>query len=321
MYTKNKLFLLIILYISIITSSEARNEEIKLLIKQGTFSKALILAEEHLTKNPDEIRTLFLKGIILANMNRPKKSASIFISLTKKHPELPEPYNNLAVIYAANGEYDKAEEALRNAINTHPSYAVAHQNLGDIYAKMASQAYNKILQLHSNEQEVKKNSPKNLAMIGALNSAPKLTDDKKEIKPDLIVAKLEPRPTTILKPLFDEKATRKAVRISVDRWKNSWSSKDIDNYIKSYSAKFIPPNNLNRSKWQEQRRIRLNQPKYIKISLDNLKINILSKDMASVKFLQIYQSDNYTDRVKKQLTLNKIGETWLISKEESSQVR
>ncbi|NDB75524.1 MAG: hypothetical protein EB141_07760 [Verrucomicrobia bacterium] len=33
------------------------------------------------------------------------------------------------------------------SIRTHPSYATAHENLGDIYAKMASQAYDKALQL------------------------------------------------------------------------------------------------------------------------------------------------------------------------------
>jgi hypothetical protein len=33
------------------------------------------------------------------------------------------------------------------AIRTHPSYATAHENLGDIYAKLASQAYDRALQL------------------------------------------------------------------------------------------------------------------------------------------------------------------------------
>ena len=33
------------------------------------------------------------------------------------------------------------------AIRTHPSYAIAYENLGDVYAKLASQAYDKALQL------------------------------------------------------------------------------------------------------------------------------------------------------------------------------
>ena len=51
------------------------------------------------------------------------------------------------MLYASQGQYDKARAALEMAIRTHPSYATAHENLGDIYAKMASQAYDKALQL------------------------------------------------------------------------------------------------------------------------------------------------------------------------------
>src|SRR3972149_4567020 len=64
-------------------------------------------------------------------------------------PALPEPYNNLAVIYAAQGQYEKARAALEQSIRTHPSYATAYENLGDVYAKLASQAYDKALQLDS----------------------------------------------------------------------------------------------------------------------------------------------------------------------------
>ena len=47
---------------------------------------------------------------------------------------------DLAVLYAGRGEYEKARESLEMAIRTHPSYATAHENLGDVYAKLASQA-------------------------------------------------------------------------------------------------------------------------------------------------------------------------------------
>src|SRR4029077_13377674 len=70
-----------------------------------------------------------------------------FTSLTEDYPELPEPYNNLAVLYASKGKYDKPRNPLARAIRTHPSDAIAHENLGDVYAKMASEAYDKALQL------------------------------------------------------------------------------------------------------------------------------------------------------------------------------
>ena len=257
-------------------------------------------------------------------MDRLKESEAVFIGLTEKHPELPEPYNNLAVVYAASGDYDKAEEALRMAINTHPSYATAHENLGDIYAKMASQAYNNALKLDSNNQETKEK----LSMISDLISAPgpavvvaqktEVTSDKTKIKSEPALAKFEPEPTAILEPPFDKEAARKEVRTAVNSWANAWSAKDVDNYVKSYSAKFVPPNKLSRSNWQEQRRIRLSKPRYIKVILDNVRIEILSQDLALVRFVQTYQSDSYKDQVNKQLLLNKVDGAWLISKEESS---
>ena len=89
----------------------------------------------------------FLKGLILTEQNKPNDAIKVFTDLSQDYPELPEPYNNLAVLYASQGQYDKARNSLEMAIRTHPSYATAHENLGDIYAKMASQAYDKALQL------------------------------------------------------------------------------------------------------------------------------------------------------------------------------
>ncbi|HSW19011.1 MAG TPA: tetratricopeptide repeat protein, partial [Ramlibacter sp.] len=62
-------------------------------------------------------------------------------------PELPEPYNNLGVLYAAQNQNDKAREALEMAVRNNPAYATAHENLGDIYARMAAQSYARTMQL------------------------------------------------------------------------------------------------------------------------------------------------------------------------------
>ena len=89
----------------------------------------------------------FNKGLILTEQKKTADAIQIFSSLSEEYPDLPEPYNNLAVLYASQGQYEKAREALEAAIRTHPSYSTAHENLGDIYAKMASQAYGKAFQL------------------------------------------------------------------------------------------------------------------------------------------------------------------------------
>ena len=117
------------------------------LFRGGQQAQALERVDNFLKGNPKDARGRFLKGLILTEQGKPADAIKIFTGLTEDYPELPEPYNNLAVLYASQGQYDRARGALEMAIRTHPSYATAHENLGDIYAKMASQAYDKALQL------------------------------------------------------------------------------------------------------------------------------------------------------------------------------
>ena len=121
--------------------------EVQRLIKQGQYPQALEKVDAYLSNKPKDAQGRFLKGLIYTEMNKPAEAISVFTKLTEDYPELPEPYNNLAVLYAQQKQYDKARTALEMAIRTHPSYAIAYENLGDVYAKLASQAYDKALQL------------------------------------------------------------------------------------------------------------------------------------------------------------------------------
>ncbi len=103
-----------------------------------------------LAQKPRDAQMRFFKGLILTEQGKTNDAIAVFLHLTEDYPELPEPYNNLAVLYASQGDYEKARASLEMAIRTHPSYATAHENLGDVYAKLASQAYDKALQLDSN---------------------------------------------------------------------------------------------------------------------------------------------------------------------------
>ncbi|WP_371324865.1 tetratricopeptide repeat protein [Dechloromonas sp. ZY10] len=123
--------------------------DVQRLIKQGQYPQALEKVDAYLASRPKDAQGRFLKGLIYTEMNRAGDAIAVFTKLTEDYPELPEPYNNLAVLHAQQKQYDKARSALEMAIRTHPSYAIAYENLGDIYAKLASQAYDKALQLDS----------------------------------------------------------------------------------------------------------------------------------------------------------------------------
>ena len=124
--------------------------EITQLLKTGKAAEALVKADQRLAANPRDPQLRFLRGVAQADSGKQSDAVATFTKLTEEYPELPEPYNNLAVLYANQNQLDKARTALEMAIRTNPSYATAQENLGDIYAKLASQAYNKALQLDTN---------------------------------------------------------------------------------------------------------------------------------------------------------------------------
>lgn len=126
--------------------------DVQRLMKQGQMPQALEKADAYIATKPKDAQGRFLKGLILTEMGRTADAIAVFTKLTEDFPELPEPYNNLAVLYAQQKQYDKARTALEMAIRTHPSYSIAHENLGDVYAKLASQAYDKALQLDSSNR-------------------------------------------------------------------------------------------------------------------------------------------------------------------------
>jgi Flp pilus assembly protein TadD len=125
---------------------------IKKLLRGAQYEKALPRLNSFLKENPEHAEARFLKGLVLAEEGRADDAQEVFLELTGDYPDLPEPHNNLAVLYAAKGDYAQARDSLLVAITTHPGYATAHENLGDIYARMAGIAYGKALEIDAENQ-------------------------------------------------------------------------------------------------------------------------------------------------------------------------
>src|SRR3954463_11450118 len=207
------------------------------LFRQGQFDKAMERVNSYLASRPKDARGRFLKGLIVTEQNKPAEAIKVFTSLTEDYPELPEPYNNLAVLYASQGQYDKARKSLEMAIRTHPSYAIAHENLGDVYAKMASEAYDKALQLDRGNAAAQTK----LAMIKDLFSG------------SVVPGKGSPEPVTEpgapatasttppVKPATPPKADSEAVLAAVNGWAKAWSHKNADDYLGYYAPGFQVP--------------------------------------------------------------------------------
>jgi tetratricopeptide (TPR) repeat protein len=125
------------------------------MIRAGDLAKALDTIDQHLKTDAENVQGLFLRGVVLAEMKRIPAAIDAFTSLIARHPQLPEPYNNLAVLHAANGQLNKAREALEQAIANNPQNALVHENLGDVYARMAAELYQRAITLDPTDRNAR----------------------------------------------------------------------------------------------------------------------------------------------------------------------
>ena len=121
--------------------------DVNQLLHSGKYAEALAKADQYIAAKPRDPQMRFLKGVVQTESGRTADAIATFTQLTQEYPELPEPYNNLAVLYAGRNEFDKARASLEAAVRANPSYAIAHENLGDVYAKLAEVSYAKAQQL------------------------------------------------------------------------------------------------------------------------------------------------------------------------------
>jgi len=328
-------------------------QEAQQLLKQGQVDRALERVDQYLKSKPKDARGRFLRGILLTEQNKPNDAIRVFTELTQDFPELPEPYNNLAVLHASQGQYDKARAALEMAIRTHPSYATAHENLGDIYAKMASQAYDKALQLDKGNQgaQTKLNLIKDLfsnqrppkAAVARTESTPKATPapapvqtpapaaatpSKPVAAPAVAVATAaapapaakEPAKAAPKEPLKEAAKVapagdENAVITAVERWASAWSNNDVEGYLARYAASFKTPDGEPRKAWEAERRARIAKPRKIEVKIEAPKVTFKDANTASVNFRQHYRSNSFKASAGKTLIMIKSGDKWLIQQE------
>jgi Flp pilus assembly protein TadD len=137
-------------------------------IRDGEYVTALAKIDAVLAGEPRNPQARFLKGVVQTDTGETDAAVAMFQGLIEDYPELPEPYNNLAVIWAQQGQYEKARRALELALLTRPDYAIAHENLGDVYTRLASVEYDRALTL----DKTNKSAQTKLALVRELFAVP-----------------------------------------------------------------------------------------------------------------------------------------------------
>ena len=289
-------------------------QEINQQFRKGDLNDALDRANRYLAKNPKDAQARFLKGLILADQGKTNDAITVFTGLTEDYPELPEPYNNLAVLYASQSKYEEAKNALEMAIRTHPSYATAHENLGDIYAKMASIAYDKALALDNKNAAAQTKLALIQDMIGGgqprkpATAKPVAAASAKPVAAVARVAAADPSPVS-------PAPANAGIEAAITRWAQAWSARDVDAYLAAYASDFTA-DGMTRANWEAQRRARITAPKSIEVQISDLKIE-QQGDTASATFRQAYRSDRLNSTVTKTLKLALQNGQWRIVGETS----
>ena len=317
-------------------------QEVSRLLKQGQHAQALEQVDKYLSGKPKDAQGRFLKGLILSEMNKPNDAIVVFSKLTEDYPELPEPYNNLAVIYAQQKQFEKAKQALEMAIRTHPSYATAHENLGDIYARLASQAYDKALQIDSSNAsaQTKLSTIRDLMSVsgrpaGAKPGKPAVVAAAEPAKPVETVKPVEPvkavEPVKVAEPVKPAEVAKPAaaatkpetkpagdaaaeVAKAIDGWLTAWSKKDVKGYLSYYARDFQTPSGESRAGWESERAKRINKPGAIQVGHEGLRVTV-DEDTATAKFRQHYKSASLKTGTNKVVILVRRDGRWLIQQE------
>lgn len=121
--------------------------EVQRLQKAGQTSQALARADAYIAQRPNDPQMRFVKAGVLSATGQTEQAQALLLQLTQDYPELPEPWNNLAVLHASQGRLDEAQQALENALRINPAYATALENLGDVRVRQAASAYQRARQL------------------------------------------------------------------------------------------------------------------------------------------------------------------------------
>jgi len=317
--------------------------DVQKLLAAGKNAEALQKADQFLTAKPRDPMMRFLRGISLSQAGRAPEAITAFTKLTEDYPELPEPFNNLAVLYAQQGQYDKARNALEMAIRTNPSYATAYENLGDVYAKLASQAYSKALQIDTRSAVAPKLAmirdlfPKERNQIAVASAAPTPspapapapaakpapaptpTPAPAPVPAPAPAAKPAPAPVPAPTPApapakqeSTDSAAERDVASAVRAWAEAWSRKDMGDYFGAYAKDF--DGGKSRKAWEQERRERITGKRNISVKISGLKVSV-NGNKATAQFRQEYKADNLSVSSGKRLDLVRNGGNWVIVKE------
>lgn len=301
------------------------------LAAQGRHGDALRAVERVLADDPESADALFLRGVVLAGAGREEEAQEVFLDLTRRYPQYPEPFNNLAVLFAQSGDYERSVKVLKRALQTHSSYGTAYDNLTKVYGKLASRAYDRAL---GQESSAPSAGPA-LELLADLDASADPLEGgtmtmaargDREVEPSRVLPSepiAEPAPKIVVaepvapivpsEPIVEFDAA--GVIAMVRAWAQAWSDQRGADYIGFYSRSFVPEGGGSRAAWERQRAERIRRPRFIEVTVESVGVRQIGDGQAQARFDQSYRSNRFNDRVSKTLDLVWEADGWKILRE------
>lgn len=262
----------------------AAEEDPALVVQQAIEQGHLSQAEQLLNNEAlSEFQKGYLSGWLRLKQNNTDEALTIWQSLRERFPTSLELGNNLAVLLMQKRRFDEAQQVLEKTLHADRQVSKALDNLNKIYSYQAQQAYNNVF---------------------------------RRIEPQVPngtwLALTEKSDVAVVEASFAEVDE---VVAAIEHWRQAWSNKQVEGYLRAYDDAFVPPNGQSLSAWKNARKRSLTSPRFIDVFLSDIVVTPLADDLVRATFIQRYRSDRFRDEVSKVLLLKQIRGQWKIVQE------
>jgi len=311
------------------------------LIDLGRNADAIGVLKQLVENTPTDFQAWFLLGVTQAKERRFHDAVASFGKVVALQPKLAEPHNNLAVIYNALGNFRAAVKELEASLKLKPDYATAHENIGDLYVKLAADAYRKALKeggrpalrqrynrllhirtVNQPEADTRPTSPSrlNTAQRPASEMERTSPENTRISEPTVIdtITKQSPKPAPTDGKKIAAQADIMAAMAAVEAWRSAWSRQDLPSYFAAYSDAFDFSGRFKTlEQWKHYKQSVITKRAFIRVTLENIKAKKLAGGEIRLAFLQHFRSDSFNSDDVKTMLLRQTQDGWKIIYEAS----
>lgn len=288
-------------------------------LSQGQGAPALTAANARLAAHPDDPQARFFKAMALAETGDIAQAIDIYEALGRQYPQRARVWNNLGILYARAGQLDKARGALVQALDVEPDYAVAEQNLGDVYVALARRAYGQAASQHADDSALRHKADVLSRLVPSLPDADRAA--VKQAAPDASTTAIaaahatpaaSPEPSS---PPAGSGDSRQAIDDVLSRWAKAWSAQDFPAYLAVYSNDYQPAGETSMAQWIREQKSRVTTPRSVAVSVSDVQITPDGADRARATFEEHYRAPGSDREATRHMLFVREDGAWRIRRE------